>query len=277
MSISVENLTALEELFVKKEWEILRDESLFSSTFNRFCSRMDLYNSTEQQLMIELGYNFLDLGINDFQPYFIEAIKKIDDINSYTSIIVAPLKKPSLRITKSSDSIWYHIKNYSDFSYETFGSKLYFTSDWDIISKGIDRPKVILILIDDFIGTGETVNDTLAELYEMNFLHNTHKIRVLTFLAQEEGVAAIEKNYGSIVIYGLGLKKGLSDNYTGDILSEKIKMMQEMEGKLKVDSEFSFGYGKSESLVALSKRATNNTFPIFWLEKGKKKLAPFKR
>jgi len=276
MAISLENLEKLEDLFIFKNWEINKDSTSFSSTFNRFCNRLDLFDSEKQTLMIELGYQFLDLGYNDFQPHFSEAIKKIPGLGDYNSIIVAPLKKPSLIQTKSADALWYFLKNYSDFSYETFGSKLYFLSEWSRIKKSIANPNIILILIDDFIGTGETVVETLDELYKESYITDAQPVKVLTLAAQAQGTTFIDSLYKDMVVFSVKLDKGLTDKYTDPELSTKKQMMSEMEQKLRVESDYEFGYGRSESLFAVGRRSANNTFPVYWLEK-KKKLAPFKR
>lgn len=277
MGITFESISKVEELFNAKNWEIINDSSLFSSTFNRFCARLAMFDEEKQDLLIELGYRFTDLNLNDFQPCFVDAIKKIENLDEYKSIIVAPLKSPNTKSVKSCDGIWYHLKNYSDFSYETFGKKLYFSSDWEKNTKVLDEKKgILLILIDDFIGTGETVVGALDDLFSEGIIKTEHKIKVLTFMAQREGVEVVHKKYPKIVTHSISLDKGLTDNYKGDNLANNKKLMTEMEQKLKVHSDYEFGYGRSESLVAVSRRSANNTFPVFWLEK-KTKLAPFKR
>jgi hypothetical protein len=276
MAISIDNLTKLEELFVKKNWEIVKETAMFSSLFNRFCNRLDLFDSNKQSFLIELGHNFIDLGLNDFQPCFIDAIKKNPQLNDYKAIIVSPLKAPSVKETKSSDAIWYHLKSYSDFSYEVFHKKLFFLSDWDNVQQAMQRPDTLLVLIDDFIGTGKTVVDTIEELKILGHIKENDKISIVTFMAQESGVKLIQSVYGEIVYFSIGLQKALTDKYSGDELSKRTIMMKEMESKIKVLPEFEFGFGHSESLVSVSRRSANNTFPVYWLEK-KKKLAPFKR
>lgn len=276
MGLTVESITKLEELFIVKNWELIKDSNLFASTFNRFCSRLELFDQDKQDLLIELGYKFIDLGIHDFQPCFIDAINKIPNIENYKSIIVAPLKSPKTKSVKSCDGVWYYLKSYSDFSYESFGKKLFFDSDWERIHAGLEDPQVLLLLIDDFIGTGETVIGALDDLYAENIIKSKHEIKVLTFLAQQKGIESVHEKYPDMVICSILLRKGLTDNYTGEDLAYKAKMMSEMEQKLRVLPDYEFGYGRSESLVAISKRSANNTFPVFWLEK-KKKLAPFKR
>lgn len=276
MGITIETLTKVKKIFEEKNWIIDDAPDLFSSIFNRFCSRLDLFGNEHQELIIELTSRFLDLSFKEFQPCFIDALKKIPGIDTFNSILVAPLKRPSLSEPKSADLIWYYLKTISDFSYESFGSKLYFTADWEQITKSLANQSVILVLIDDFIGTGETVIESLQELCSEKQLKISDNVKVLTFIAHKEGINAVKKEYNDIVTYSIAVNKGLSDHYFGDDLIKKMKLMNEMEQKLNVRPEFELGYGRSECLVAVNNRSANNTFPIFWLEK-KKKLAPFKR
>lgn len=52
--------------------------------------------------------------------------------------------------------------------------------------------------------------------------------------------------------------------------------MKQIETKMYIQDKFRFGYCKSESLVTMC-RTPNNTFPVFWEEKGNMKTAPFPR
>jgi hypothetical protein len=276
MAISIENLEKLEHLFETKKWEIVKDTALFSSLFNRFCSRLDLFDNEKQEMIIELGHRFLNLVDSDFQTCFTDAVSKIQDIDNYNSIIIAPLKQPSITETKSSDALWYHLKNFCDFSYNSFGKKLFFSSDWEVIKKSLDNANVILILIDDFVGTGETVNETLTELYDSDFINTEQNVKIITFAAQVEGAQKVHKRFGDILFYSISLNKGLSDCYDAEDLEKKTILMREIETTLRVKDEYKFGYGSSESLFAVRRRSANNTFPVFWLE-TKKRLSPFKR
>ena len=55
-----------------------------------------------------------------------------------------------------------------------------------------------------------------------------------------------------------------------------IKLMTQIENKLKIDKNFSFGYNRSEALISLIK-TPNNTFPVFWFTNKKHNVAPFLR
>ncbi|WP_316822578.1 hypothetical protein [Pedobacter gandavensis] len=275
MGITIENLGKLESLFETKKWEIIKESDKYSSIFNRFCARLGLFDEKKQDLLIELGHEFLNIPFNEYQDYFLGALKKIDKITDYDLIIISPLKTRSPIESKSADAVWYSLKRF-DYTYESLATKLKFESNWDNIKKLLTKPKSILILVDDFIGTGGTVRDILDELHAQSLILKSDKIMVLTFVAQLQGIKYINSVYPSIVTCTKILNRGISDNYTGLDKIEKLALMDEIEKKLKVRDSFRLGYGKSESLFAITDRSANNTFPVFWLEESKQ-LAPFKR
>ena len=68
----------------------------------------------------------------------------------------------------------------------------------------------------------------------------------------------------------------LKDYYTDEEAEHRLKLMEEIEDKMSVKRNYRLGYGQSEALVTMC-RTPNNTFPVFWEEKGNMKLAPFPR
>lgn len=275
MKLQLDKISAVENLFKEKNWPIERDQLMFSSTFNRFCYRLSLFDEEQQSLIIELAHHFRDIGINDFQEYFCEAIKEID-FTDFKAVLVAPLKPLSVKETKSSNAIWYYLKSYSDFSYKEYDRKLFFIDNWEEIQNTLSTQQALLLLVDDFIGTGETVIETLDELIESGMITKDSNFKVVSFLAQEAGINKVSDNFGKIACVGEILKRGITDRFEGDELERKRELMIKIETSIKVKEGYSFGYGGSESLVAFNRRSANNTFPVFWLEK-KNKLAPFKR
>ncbi|WP_207427087.1 hypothetical protein [Pedobacter sp. SYSU D00535] len=275
MNIAVDILDKMSELFKYKNWEIESDAAKWSSLFNRFSSRLSLFDKEKQEFLIELSYRFKNIGINDYAQYFTEAVNNVPNIKEYKRIIVAPLKKPSTKETKSADNIWYHLKNNIDFNYEWFNNNLQWISNWDKIRQKLNE-NCILLLVDDFTGTGDTAIEALDELYETKQLDSTDNVCVITFMGQRIGIENFSVKYPNMMSCSEILDREISDHYAGEEKKKYLLLMEEMESKIKVDPKFNFGWGKSESLVALNNRSVNNTFPVFWLEK-KSKYAPFKR
>ena len=145
-----------------------------------------------------------------------------------------------------------------------------------------------LILIDDFIGTGKTVQRKIKWLKSKIKEKNKRNIKIfLVSLACMKGALNVIESLEIEFFTPIILKKGISDYYEGKKLKNKIQNMENLESKLHPIYKnlhlfgFSFGYGKSESLFAIEGlNVPNNVFPIFWwplLREEKKRNTILKR
>lgn len=144
-----------------------------------------------------------------------------------------------------------------------------------------------VILLDDFIGTGRTINRKvswyLRKLNEKGLAEEIH-VYVVAIGAMEFAKPLLDVlgvNYFSPV----WLKKGISEHYEGSGLADAATAMEQLEGRLeprvnRTDLP-SFGYKKSEALFAIEPyNVPNNVFPIFWWPEEKparKRKSIFKR
>ncbi len=147
-----------------------------------------------------------------------------------------------------------------------------------------DRP--IVVLVDEFAGTGETVCGRLqtirrscADKKVLSF-----EIKVCLVACMEEGKNRIERQ-GVEVYAPLVQKKGISDHYIGNELDQARDNMLQLESLLmqivKGKSLPSFGYGEAEALYGAELgNVPNNVFPLFWwplLRDGRQRNALFMR
>lgn len=127
-----------------------------------------------------------------------------------------------------------------------------------------------IILVDDFIGTGDTITRKLQYLNKKIAERGLNVISVKI-------VSLASMNFSVDILDGLGveyysvhwLKKGISELVSSDKREVATKSMEELEKKLKKNYHGkqipNFGYKRSESLFALeSNNIPNNVFPIFW-------------
>ncbi|MDQ1855789.1 hypothetical protein [Chryseobacterium sp. WLY505] len=133
-----------------------------------------------------------------------------------------------------------------------------------------------IVLVDDFIGTGDTIKKKstylIKKLNERNI--NNFKIRVVAFAAMEFAKEKIDRLNLEFYSY-IWLKKGISELITEQAKRKKaILIMSGLEDKLGENyknlklSRLRFGYKQSESLFSLeSFNIPNNVFPIFWWPK----------
>lgn len=143
------------------------------------------------------------------------------------------------------------------------------------------------VLIDDFTGTGNTakrrINWFTNKLNERNI--KGCKIFFVTLAMMEAAKPILSllpiEDYFSC----LCLRRAISDEYTGDVLTRKKQSMVELEELLAETfkgrklTNYNFGYQRSEALYSLEAYNTpNNVFPIFWwpeLRSGKRRRPMF--
>ncbi|MFA0226203.1 hypothetical protein AB4483_19260 [Vibrio splendidus] len=132
-----------------------------------------------------------------------------------------------------------------------------------------------ILLFDDFLGSGNKFIKKVNWL--LNILGNsgsvdldTITIHFISFAGMNFGISRLqEKGYNVFVFKSL--EKGISDKNNQDDTARKLKVMYQIESKLKPTSnsknlaDFTLGYNKSESLYYWRNNSCpNNVFPVFW-------------
>ncbi len=141
-----------------------------------------------------------------------------------------------------------------------------------------------VILVDDFIGSGKTINSRIKYLSQAYAgVTSSYTIRVCVLACMQNAreyltASGIELHTEKI------LKKGITQHYKGKLLRKACKHMLRMEARLdhnNANDVFPFGYKRSEALYSLeSANAVNNMFPVFWwprLSSGKSRIPIFYR
>lgn len=144
------------------------------------------------------------------------------------------------------------------------------------------------ILLDDFFGTGKTIERRVR--WFLRELRKSGKQNV-----KVNAVAVGGMRDAQIVLNALGidyycpvwLDKGISGHYKGANLTTSVSEMRVLERKLSRRhfgwylSSYNFGYGRSEALFCVHAfNVPNNVFPVFWWPKernGKKRKTIFSR
>lgn len=150
--------------------------------------------------------------------------------------------------------------------------------------KDSKEKNVKVIIIDDFIGSGETMVDKIEKCRELvtrnEYTEGAH-FKVISFAAMKNGKQYIE-DQGVEVIADCILRKGITDFLAEPNLSTARGNMLRLESLILEPSDhmYSFGYEQSEALytkvitrttnpttfetdICLD-RAQDNVFPVFW-------------
>ena len=280
--LSAENFMKLVEVFTANEWEIPNEEAGMESRFNRFCERLCTLDAEEQRLVIELTRRFTAIGGTEYPQLILKLMNCLHSQNlpvfsEVEKVFILPLIAPEDRgRTKSSSVVWYHCREELIRDSPLLADKTVLCCDIEKAS-WIKNLKIneLVILVDDFIGSGETAVSAVNWLTD-SFGTDPKQIVILSIAALEMGIDHVRQKTGVEVYAYYIFRKGISDYYSDDQRDGCLKTMAGIEDKLKVDSDFRLGYAQSEALISLI-RTPNNTFPVFWKKKDKSSPAPFLR
>jgi hypoxanthine-guanine phosphoribosyltransferase len=276
--MDITSITKLYTIFSDKKWT---DKEGNKIVFSNFCKLLLNLNESQRELIIDLAERYTWITLSEYQSKLINILESVENekMEGIKKIILFPVMKPEdEKKTKSGHTILYMLKAIKplltrykeiDFieieSYETIKSSNFKLKDTDAV-----------FLLDDYLGSGETIEATLKEVLSNRNIE-PKQLNVISIASQFDSTEFL-KNIGVAYYTDLITKKGISDYYKSPELEEKIEIMTEIE-KLIPGNHFSFGYNQSEALITLM-RTPDNTFPIFWKEhkkSGEFYDAPFSR
>ncbi|WP_338813291.1 hypothetical protein V9L05_18265 [Bernardetia sp. Wsw4-3y2] len=296
----ISSLFRVKKLFNSKNWATKESSDYKKPTrFDRFCTRIATLKQKQQiDFFLELSEDIRIIDAKEFEElicYSIMNFLEKVDVSDASNIYIYPLISPFAKVgdkyyeirsgSKSSEYLHGALKRF-DCSFISDKVSLEIEDNFKVIMSKFDNTKDFLLLIDDFIGSGDTAIKTCREIISYfqdpkNAIANNKKIldkniKIVCIAAQEQGLKFIQDEIGIVTFADIVLKKGISDKYEGENLDIKLELMKDMELALKVPNSYAMGYKKTESLIVLAHRPPNNTFPVYWWETNEKP-APFPR
>lgn len=277
-------LIELAEIFKEQNWKIESSSRNEKSVFDMFCERLEeLENDLDRKFMLDLTRNYLVVDFEQYNKYLVEIFREFvwierEWIKSVNTIHIFPIQDRDYpNKTKSGNVVSYLIQGVVMRRFNVFHDKrIRVIETFEGIKSKRDEIN-ILLLIDDFIGTGDTALGCISQLEELGV--EKEKVRILSLVVQEFGKRVIE-DYGIAVFNSITRNKAITDNYKKDEVKQKIEQMKRISKKIKInDKNLSLGYKESEGLVSMIK-TPNNTFPFYWHEyirNGRATFAPFAR
>ncbi len=270
--LSIKDFVRIQEIFKQKNWPI---EDYFSDdVFENFCHMLAGLEPEQCNLVINLTEKFLWVQDSAYIKHFSVAFDSF--ISSYSfsrgkNIYICPLlPEEDFGKSKSSISLLYLVKShlgaiqrkYSEFS-------ITYADSPNAVKLDKIRDNYTLCLIDDFIGTGDTVERASKYFLDRNISKNM--MTIVSLVSMSSGLDDLN-NKGYITYTNISCEKGITDGGN----ETQIELMKNIEESIKVSDNYKFGYKGSEALVKMI-RTPNNTFPIYWLRNKKNKFAPFPR
>lgn len=220
-----------------------------------------------KDLIIDLlrEFNYLDQKVlNSFLNYVADCI--INDSGFQEDICIIA----SITADDSADSSQKVLDYIKTPLFKMGWSNIITVNRFNDIPKHILKGKSQIILIDEFIGSGQTIHHRLRSTN--GWPKTKFEIKFCFLAGMDYAIKDIEKN-GYEVFCPLRLKKGISERYEETIVSNAIARMKELEEKLAQQinthnlSTFSLGYNDTQALYSLESclgNTPNSVFPIFW-------------
>lgn len=270
-------------VFKEQNWDIEESTAGENSVFDMFCKRLEeLESDADRELMLELTRKYLVVNLEEYGKYMVDAFRKFIDRNKdkigKTEVIhMFPVQdKDYPAKTKSGNVMCYLFQGNLMRRFDEFRNKrIRIIETFDGLEKYKEDIECLL-LVDDFVGTGDTILGCINLIEEKGI--KKERIKALTLVMQEQGRNAVEE-YG-VEIYSAVLRnKAITDNYSIEEAEKKIAQMKNVGKRIKAKKELYLGYKESEGLVSMIK-TPNNTFPFYWHEgkrDGKLCVAPFAR
>lgn len=270
-------------VFKEQNWDIEESTAGENSVFDMFCKRLEeLESDADRELMLELTRKYLVVNLEEYGKYMVDVFRKFIDRNKdkigKTEVIhMFPVQdKDYPAKTKSGNVMCYLFQGNLMRRFDEFRNKrIRIIETFDGLEKYKEDIECLL-LVDDFVGTGDTILGCINLIEEKGI--KKERIKALTLVMQEQGRNAVEE-YG-VEIYSAVLRnKAITNNYSIEEAEKKIAQMKNVGKRIKAKKELYLGYKESEGLVSMIK-TPNNTFPFYWHEgkrDGKLCVAPFAR
>jgi hypothetical protein len=299
-SVSTSQTLKIDEIFNTKGWDIdSKTVSLYKNYIHRFSTLPD----ETKDFFFDLTERFENIStLNQISTLFREGYNSLDKekIDNARKIYFLPLIVPELgyeKVSKYRFINWiYKVTGYSKKTYkerppikscdkmitlleieyrDMYGSdKFIFPKKYSIFKNQYDKKKDVIILVDDFVGTGETADEILDFFINTEKHNYNNNIKILTLISQKKGVSLIKEKY-NIEVLNAKTQDASITSYYGDEVELKKQIVEKMSKSINIKKDF-FGYKDSEALVCILNKSPNNTLPIFWYE-TKTNPAPFPR
>jgi hypothetical protein len=269
------------DLFAAKGWstEIDGDEQ-FPSLFERFCKMSARLADDERELVIKLSHGYVRVppsaNIATLGASWTKLVQSLPP--TIKTLGVSPLLKPRSKRPKSSDALFYVARGMEARLRQNTPAALVFRASASKFFKTPTAPgSTALVLLDDYVGSGDTALDAIAHLRKQAPQSNTDVI-ILALVAQVNATARIQASNAQLVA-GLFVDQAISKNPGIVNTEEAIEKMYKIGRRLRVSKAEALGYAATEAVVTMG-RTPNNTFPVFWTNrkvKGRIWDSPFTR
>ncbi|MGX7200599.1 phosphoribosyltransferase [Enterococcus nangangensis] len=272
-SINVETLGKLYQVFKDKEWKMVEWEQ--DSLFNRLSNTLKNLNIEEQELFIKLLEKLEYYTVSDYEDLLIEVLVKMHQSVKKNKFTFVPLiSNRDQQDVKSGMLVTYLLKsNTIQYNSDISNMKFYLhlnLTDNDVSL--INRKEMCLVIIDDFIGSGDSAIEAVS--YFITRGVKKDKIIILSLVTLTAGASKIESE--GINFFYARKSKNLAEQFEsiGDLSKLKEDIVS-LSKKIGVKDFQYLGYNESSALLSMI-RMPNNTIGVFFDGRNKANI-PFPR
>lgn len=272
-NINIKTLQKLYQVFEDKQWKINQSEE--DSLFNRLSKTLRLLDAGEQDLFISLLKKLDYYTVSDYENLLIDALGKMKQDIGNKKFKFAPLiSNRNEKDIKSSMLVAYLLKS-NTIQYNSNISKMKICLTMDLteteVSK-LNRSEMYLVLIDDFIGTGDSAIEAVKYFTNKNVKKS--KIIILSLITLTAGASKIESE-GIKHFYAKKSQNLAEQFYSLSNLNELEANIISLSKKVGVKESLYLGFKGSGALLSMI-RMPNNTIGVFFDGKGSANI-PFPR
>jgi len=261
------NAKKIDHSLYRKIFELVRQKEWLESRDGQLVSLLNTCDTERQQALIfDLINRFHysgDVDLRHSAARIAEIISKEWKLSASETKVVAIADKDEADGSQFlTQALRQHFSRDEGWSSSNFLSQI-----TAVASFGADVKNVVLI--DDFIGTGTKISRKFkwAEK-KLGDLGCKTAIYMCSMAAMEASKSVLDTLRGKY-FSDLWLKKGISDYFEGDALTNACSDMQQLEKKLDdLPANYRFGFKESESIFYQEPfNVSNNVFPVFWWDR----------
>jgi len=273
-----ESVRILTKIFKTKDW-FSKDED--DSVYDAFFELLQVLSPAERALLLEITERYLWISGSEYDQRIKDALNLIPVslVENVKTLFLFPIiKLTDVGKSKNGITLVYDIKAMSPKLTKFKHLKVQTVDKFeDFMNGNGTKENEILFLVDDFIGTGETLNQCLSEIGTRMKI-DMGKVVIISISCQSETLNRLRSQglmiYSPNIIY-----RGISDFNAEPDIELKKDLMKLIEKSIPGAKSVTLGYQESEAVITL-KRTPDNTFPIFWKKVRKNGIylkAPFYR
>ncbi len=229
---------------------------------------------------IEVLEKFEFISVHRTVKIYNDGLKAILNSNQQKNVVFIPIGQ----VAKSGSAMSYFIKQTPILKDKRYKRKFNFLSsighlEKEVTDGNLPKSDLILILVDDFLGSGNSAIDYYNGVkgkkglkQSLNELDIKPTLNVLSLIILSDANKNINKSIEEITLYGEHRNKVFTSN--GSVFGYRPKMVPVREFCYEYGKQFEsknckpLGFDNSQGLVAFAHTTPNNTLPIFWSSKN---------